>query len=248
MGLADILAARLTETVKKNDLKGACLMLGRQRWGGRRTNASAEVFDEVFAEYMPGVAQDELKNPNDQYSETFFRLLGFDTIDSLDFSEFEGASIIQDLAGELSPNLREAFDVIYDGGVCEHIFDLPTAYRNIHAMLKPGGTFIAHSPGNNWPNHGFYQICPAIVYSFWASSLNYEVLECVYQPLRPHAARNVITMSNPLETGRRPRLASNLPPNSPIILNYVVRKPLGSAVGEQLVNQSDYTRRWDAAT
>ena len=88
-------------------------------------------------------------------------------MDSIDFSDFEDASIIQDLSAPLPKKLERKFDVIYDGGTCEHIFDLPTAYRNIDKMLKAGGVLIGHSPCNNWVNHSFYQINPEMVYGFW---------------------------------------------------------------------------------
>ncbi len=220
-------------------------MLGRQDWVGRRKGASAAVFKDVLAKYLPGLTEDDLRHPDNTYSERFFERLGFSSVDSLDFSDFEKASIVQDLAADLDPALIERFDVIYDGGTCEHIFDLPSAYRNINRMLKPGGVFIAHSPSNNWINHGFYQICPEIVFGFWAQSLGYEVLECVFQPLRPWAARNTVGMSNPLMTGKRPRLKGELPGNVPIILNYVVRKPLELPQVTGAVKQTDYARRWD---
>ena len=139
MSIVDVLAARLIEDVKFNDLSGSFLMLGRQDWIGARRSASAALFREALQKYLPGVSEADLCNPDDGYSETFFRKLGFSEVDSLDFSGFEGASIVQDLAGDLPENLVGRFDVIYDGGTCEHVFDLPTAYRNIDKMLKPGG-------------------------------------------------------------------------------------------------------------
>lgn len=247
MSIPDILATRLLETIKGNDLTGAFLMLGRQNWIGRRRGASAALFDEALQTYLPGVGPDELKHPDNDYAERFFEHMGFDSVDSLDFSEFEGASIIQDLGGELDPSLHGRFDVIYDGGTCEHVFDLPTAYRNINKMLKPGGVLIGHSPANNWLNHAFYQICPEMVFGFWGQAMQYDVLECSLQPLRPYAARNVVTMSDPRVTGRRPRFRGELTAGLPVLLNYAVRKPLSQDVEGVVVKQSDYAKRWDDA-
>ena len=178
MAIPDTLAARLIETVKGNNLDGDFLMLGRQRWVGRRRGRSEMLFDDALAKYLPGTTDADIKNRDDIYCEAFFDLLGFSTVNSMDVSAFEGASIIQDLAGDLDPSLIERFDVIYDGGTCEHIFDLPTAYRNIHRMLRPNGVLIGHSPCNNWVNHGFYQICPEMIFGFWQKSMGYAVLEC----------------------------------------------------------------------
>ncbi|MCW9044037.1 MAG: class I SAM-dependent methyltransferase [Pseudopelagicola sp.] len=248
MAISDILAVRILEYVKENDLSGNLVMLGRQRWVGRRRKRSAEMFDQALATYLPGVEAEALANTDDEYSETFFKTLGFDEVDSMDVSPFENASIVQDLGGELPEALYGRFDVVYDGGTCEHIFDLPTAYRNIHKMLKPGGVLIGHSPCNNWINHGFYQICPEMVYGFWEKTLGYEVLECRLQPLKPMFANRAIRPSNPNKTGVRPRFKDNLPDGG-VLLDYAVRKPMQDADvdADGRVYQTDYEQRWQGA-
>lgn len=246
MAIPDTLAARLIETVKQNELSGKFVMLGRQRWVGKRRKRSAALFEQVIAEYLPGIKEEELANPDNEYAETFFEKLGFSSVDSMDFSDFENATIIQDLSADLPKKLQGKFDVIYDGGTCEHIFDLPTAYRNIHKMLKPGGVLIGHSPCNNWVNHSFYQINPEMVYGFWEKTLGYEVLHCSLQPLMPMHANKVVTTTNPNETGKRPRLSAALADGG-IILNYAVRKPKTGTKSGDKVYQTDYENRWQDA-
>ena len=163
----------------------------------------------------------------------------------MDFSEFEGASIIQDLSAKLDPALEEQFDVVYDGGTCEHIFELPTAYRNIHKLLKKGGVLIGHSPCNNWINHSFYQINPEMVYGFWEKAMGYEVLQLILQPLLPNFSDRVVTTTNPNVTGVRPRLQGKLPNNSPIMMCYAVRKPMGDSETRGAY-QTDYVEKWNA--
>lgn len=243
MALPDTLAARLIETVKDNSLGGSFLMLGRQRWVGSRKAASAALFQSTIETYLPGLNEEDLHNPDDAYSERFFEVLGFDSVESMDVSPFEGASIIQDLSQPLDPALEERFDVIYDGGTCEHIFDLPTAYRNLDKMLKKGGVMIGHSPCNNWITHSFYQINPEMVYGFWEKAMGYEILHLSLQPLLPNRANRVATISNPNQTGVRPRVMGKIPHVSPIILNYAVRKPLKQKQ-TQGVYQTDYVERW----
>ena len=245
MAIPDTLAARIIEHVKTHDLSGHLLMLGRQRWLGGRRGPAKRMFENALKKYLPDLSEEDFANPADEYSETFFSRIGFETVDSLDMSDFEQASIIADLGGEIPEELHDRFDVIYDGGTCEHVFDLPTAYRNIDKMLKTGGVLIGHSPCNNWINHGFYQICPEMVYGFWQRSLGYEVLACNLQPLHPRFARQSTTTSNPLLTGKRPRLRGPLP-NSRIIIDYAVRKTVPSEE-KASVFQTDYSVRWSAA-
>ncbi|NRB20448.1 MAG: methyltransferase domain-containing protein [Rhodobacteraceae bacterium] len=244
MALPDTLIARIIETVNEHQLSGDFLMLGRQRLIGTRRGVAAQLLKEVLEKYMPGVKEGDLKNLDDDFSENFFRILGFSTVNSMDISSFEGASIIQDLSGKLDPALKQRFDVIYDGGTCEHIFELPKAYRNLHRMLKPGGTLIGHSPCNNWINHSFYQISPEMIYGFWEKAMGYEVQHVYLQPLLPNFAKHVATTTNPNKTGKRPRIKGGLPKNSPLILNYAVRKPDGLFKESAKVYQSDYVAKW----
>lgn len=244
MALSDTLLTRLIQVVKKNDLQGDFLMLGRQRWVGTRKGQAAELFKETLEEHFPGVEEDDLHNPDDIYSERFFEKLGFSSVDSMDYSEFEGASIVHDLTKPCPADLKERFDVIYDGGTCEHIFDLPKAYDNIHKMLKPGGVLIGHSPCNNWINHAFYQFTPEMIYGHWENAMGYEVLELTLQPLLPNFARRVARTTNPNVTGKRPRIKGNLPQNSPLILNYAVRKPLKKKRKAGGTYQTDYVNKW----
>jgi len=244
MALPDTLAARLIQTIRTNGLSGSFAMLGRQRWIGGGKKASLALFERVLEEHLPGLTEADLVNAHDIYSETFFTKLGFESVDSIDFSPFENASIIQDLSAPLAPELENRFDVIYDGGTCEHIFELATAYRNIDRMLKPGGVLIGHSPTDGWVNHGFYQICPEMVYGFWQKAMGYELIECFLQPLLPAFAEKVVTTTNPNETGKRPRLSDKLAPGG-IMLIYAVRKPSDTAPeGLRRAYQTDYTEKW----
>lgn len=242
MAIPDTLAARLIETTFDNKLGGRLLMLGRQRWIGTRKGKAATLLADTIARYLPGKTEADLRNPDNHYSETFFAALGYDSVDSMDFSEFEGASVLQDLSAPLDPALEGQFDVIYDGGTCEHIFELPTAYRNIDRMLKTGGVLIGHSPCNNWINHSFYQINPEMVYGFWEKAMGYEVIQLILQPLLPNFSDRVVTTTNPNVTGVRPRLQGKLPQNSPIVMCYAVRKQADAGTGRAY--QTDYVEKW----
>ena len=53
------------------------------------------------------------------FAEPLFLSLGARQVHSLDFSDFEGASFTHDLNQPIGDNLRERFDLVYDGGTLE---------------------------------------------------------------------------------------------------------------------------------
>lgn len=101
-------------------------------------------------------------------SYNLFYLLGFREVKALDVSPYEGADIIFDLQNENLPEeLFERFDVIYDGGTLEHIFDISTALDNTSKMLKISGLIIHDVPAANWLDHGFYSFSPSIFVDYY---------------------------------------------------------------------------------
>ncbi|MBF0160401.1 MAG: class I SAM-dependent methyltransferase [Magnetococcales bacterium] len=98
---------------------------------------------------------------------TCFRALGFSEASSMDISDYEGADFAFDLNNTVPEEFHERFDVIFDGGTLEHIFDVPSIFRNICLMLKINGRVVHESPSNGWMDHGFYNIQPTLYYDFY---------------------------------------------------------------------------------
>src|SRR5205823_6665735 len=86
------------------------------------------------------------------------------SVDSIDASGFEGATIVADLNRPLAQDLRRRFSAVYDGGTLEHVFDVASAIRSCLDLVELGGHYIASSPANNWPGHGFYQFSPELFF------------------------------------------------------------------------------------
>src|SRR5688572_1418658 len=84
-----------------------------------------------------------------RYAETFFRTLGAETVDSMDASNFEGATIVHDLNLPVPDSLKGKFDVVCDGGTIEHVMNFPVVIRNCMEMVKVGGHLILGTPANN---------------------------------------------------------------------------------------------------
>jgi len=83
-----------------------------------------------------------------------------------------------------------------------------------------------------------------MVYGFWENAMGYELLHLTLQPLLPAFALKTVKTTNPNETGKRPRLKGKPPQNSPLILNYAVRKPTAPGAGTKQVFQTDYQVKW----
>ena len=135
MGISKPTAILLIEEGLLRPFSGAVLQLGRQdidmtrdELGQILARHGQSRFANVGAGRMPASDHD------------FFRALGFSSVESLDASDFEGASIVFDLNQATPPDtLRERFDVVINGGTLGHVFHLPNALANLHAMLRPGG-------------------------------------------------------------------------------------------------------------
>lgn len=94
------------------------------------------------------------------------------SVDSIDHSSFEGATIIHDLNKPLI-NVFDKFDTIIDGGCLEHIYNIPQALKNISDLCNPGGTIMHMVPANNFCGHGFWQFSPELFYTLYSEKNGY---------------------------------------------------------------------------
>lgn len=115
---------------------------------------------------------------SDEYSENFWRQLGAkEKIDSIDYDEYENATVIMDLNKPLPEKYCEAYDVVIDGGTLEHIFNYSQGLRNAMSMVRRGGWLLLATPTDNNCNHGFYQLSPQLFYSILTEKNGYELKE-----------------------------------------------------------------------
>ncbi|MGB0507965.1 MAG: class I SAM-dependent methyltransferase, partial [Pikeienuella sp.] len=153
MAIDFVVYRELVNLAKKFAPGGRGLMLGRQRFPMKPSLKS--FYDDVLtkAGFEGGV---EAYRQEDGYSETLFRKLGLCAIETMDFSDFEGADVLQDLNQPVDEALHKQYDFIFDGGTTEHVFNVPVAFENLFHMLKPGGRLVSVNGFNNWPCHGMY--------------------------------------------------------------------------------------------
>ena len=101
---------------------------------------------------------------------TLFKLLGFESVSSIDFCPAESPSYVMDLNRPLPSDLYGRFNLVYDGGTSEHCFCTSEVLSNAVRLTKLGGRVMHHVPLNNWVDHGFYQFSPTLLFDFYEAN------------------------------------------------------------------------------
>lgn len=212
------------------------LMLGRQTLRLHKPRRTRK-FNRAVAKAGYDFHMEDIAGP-DNYAEGFFDKIGLPSIDSMDNSDYEDCTIVHDLNVDVPKKLHNTYDFILDGGTIEHVFDVPKAFENVHRMLKIGGVFLSYNGGNGWFGHGFYQFSPEIVWRHWAEHRGYEVLSCDAVSTDPNSWP--VAIPDPKSKGRRAKVI--IPGR--YYLGFAVRKTGNKSHG--IIQQSDYTRRWES--
>ena len=108
--------------------------------------------------------------------EMFKTEFNFKNVDSLDYSNYEGASVIHDLNKPCDPNMPK-YDFIFDGGSIEHVFNIPQALENVINLLDVGGIFCSINGNNNFSGHGMYQFSPELFLSSFTDKYGMKIKE-----------------------------------------------------------------------
>jgi SAM-dependent methyltransferase len=116
-----------------------------------------------------------IKTEWSEYCERLISDVGFKEVDSMDYSYFEGASVIHNLNKITSDVLNDKYDFIVDGGTIEHVFNIPQVLENIIKMLKVDGIFCSVGCNNNFSGHGFYQFSPELFLSCFTNKYGMKV-------------------------------------------------------------------------
>jgi hypothetical protein len=181
IGTATLLAkTNMLNAVKRTSSDNTCsvLMQGRQ-WMSTQKKDFAKL-----SKYNSNLRASSLEKGC--FAEPFLTDLGATSIESLDYSDFEGASLIHNLNEPLSqnPSLEESrgkYDLVLDFGTSEHVFQPAQSIANSISLLKVGGKFSCTLPISCWLEHGFYQFSPTFFSSLQNDSLKLDKMY-IYQP------------------------------------------------------------------
>lgn len=172
-----------------------------------------------------------------KYSEPLFELLGAKQVDSLDFSNYEEATIIHDLNKSISEEYHNRFSAIVDGGTIEHVFNFPVAIKSCMDSLEVGGFYIGITPINNQMGHGFYQFSPELYFRIFSPENGFIIREMFVR-----INDDVYRVSDPKEVKSRIELTNSVPTYLIVIAEKIENKPQF-----QIPQQSDYVNTWNIA-
>ena len=158
------------------------------------------------------------------YAEPCFLSLGAKKVHSLDASDFEGATFVQDLNQPLVSTLKERFDLVVDGGTLEHVFNFPLALQSCMEMVKPGGHILFHTCANNWCGHGFYQFSPELFYRALSPENGYEITRMILHMVGPYGGWYEVTDPNTIRS--RVELVTFAPMQLLVLAKRTVVKPI----------------------
>lgn len=162
---------------------------------------------------------------------------GASIVDSIDKSEYEGATIIFDMNNEISTELMGKYDTVINSGTLEHIFNIPQALDNTSSLCKPGGQIIHALPANNFCGHGFWQMSPELFFTLYSDKNGYQDTEVFLG--RPSDPNNFFKVIRP-ESGKRINIYSS---DEVYVFVRTVRKE--PEFYHKNVQQSNYIHLWD---
>jgi SAM-dependent methyltransferase len=174
------------------------------------------------------------------YVDGLFELLGTKELVSVDFSRYEGASFVHDMNVPLSADVVGQFDLVFDGGTLEHIFNFPCAIRSCMDLVKVGGHLVLVTPTNNWCGHGFYQFSPELFFRVLSAENGYKVERMIAFEAYPNS--EWYDVADPNRIGSRVELAHG---NHQVLLLVLAKRLHETDVFTHAPQQSDYVRVWE---
>ena len=179
-----------------------------------------------------------LDQPYPSYADAFWEALGCSHLDTIDASDFEGATNVHDLNTEMPAEWKGRYDAVCDVGTLEHVFHYPTALRNCMELLRVGGTFFAFTTANNYFGHGFYQFSPELFFRVFSEENGFQLNRCIaveygarvrwFDVVDPESKQARVTLLN----------------RHPVLLFVEARRVSDKPVLSRAPQQSDYVPQW----
>lgn len=192
-----------------------------------------------FGEQLTAADARAVAGTDQRFNDAVFHKLGAATVDFMDISDFEGATVIQDLNAPLEKGQHERFSAVFDGGTLEHVFNPVRAMETYMALPRIGGHLIIAVPANNEMGHGFYQFSPEFFFRTLAPANGFRVAAMFMAPMFQDTDWWLVR--DPAVVGKRVGLNTR---RGPLYLFVIAEKtgPFKGIVATPL--QSDYAAEW----
>src|SRR5437764_5546830 len=171
------------------------------------------------------------------FADELLRCMGAAAVEALDASAYEGATRVHDLNQPVPVDWHEQFDLIFDGGTLEHVFDVGTALKNCMQMLKPNGRFVSVTVPNNWCGHGFYQFSPELFFRALGRDNGFSMVEMYFADVE---GRRYYHVADPALVLSRVQLWTR----EPVFLLIHAKRDVVRDIFAAPPQQSDYTVDW----
>lgn len=211
---------------------------------GRQTNYLRSTPVDLMRRFPEVAALDESILAA-QYADSFFvNVLGARHVDSIDMSDYEGATILHDMNVPIPEALHDRYDAVIESGSLEHVFNFPAALLSCMRLLKRGGSLFLSLPVNNFAGHGFYQFSPELFFRVFSADNGFRLdAIMVGESWLPAAERGIrfplYTPIDPASTGGRVNLVTRYPT---FVLVHAIR--IGDLPNTISAQQSDYANAW----
>lgn len=210
--------------------------------------AETRTLKRLYKERFPDAVNEALVNyvfgdSSDQFLRDF---LGVKSLTILDYSQYEGANLVQDLNEPVTRDLWNRFDAIIDGGSLEHVFNFPNAISSLMKMLKVGGSIFLACPANNLCGHGFYQFSPELMFRVFSKENGFQLQSVFFcKAMFPSVERTpspgvAYEIVDPMLAGGRVGLLST----KPVVMRVEAKKLSDMELFKVPPLQSDYLVAW----
>jgi len=188
MGIARAMIKLLMREGKRERFSGKAITAGRQD-----VYSTAESLiqwaKEMDYSLRPGVKMELSENEmfrkmNYISDNALFHSLGFDSVESIDYSHYQNCTIVHDLNDDIPYQHHEKYDLVFDGGTMEHVFNVPKVLENFSRMTKIGGRIIHASPSSNHVDHGLYMFSPTLFVDYYSSN-HWSIIDTLFFEYKP---------------------------------------------------------------
>jgi len=216
------------------------LTVGRQRVNLRRRGLEAVLRAGGIDADAAAVLEEA-----DGFAEPLLRALGATTVESIDASDYEQATIVHDLNTPVSSEHDARFDAVLEYGSLEHVFNFPVAMQSCMRMVCEGGHFLSVTIANNYMGHGFYQFSPELYFRIFGNENGFELVHVFLTEVSPPGGDwddpwYEVVDPNAL---KRRVLLQNAAPTYMLVL---ARRTATKEILATPPQQSDYASDWEA--